>query len=187
MLNNLDNYVKTYNMIDSDICDLTVSTLNNLEFKTHTFYFEDTKEYRSHDNEPSTYYATGQEIMHNAIMSHSWNAIKQYVQELDMSWFNTWQGYSYPKYNRYSTGNAMKEHCDHIKDTFDGNRKGIPILTILGVLNDNYQGGELVLFQDKVYPLKKGDIIIFPSNFLYPHRIDPVTSGDRYSFASWVW
>ena len=81
----------------------------------------------------------------------------------------------------------MKEHCDHIHDLFDGNTRGVPILTIVCALNDNYQGGEFVLFQDEPYKLDKGDIIMFPSNFLYPHRVDTVTDGIRYSYASWVW
>ena len=34
---------------------------------------------------------------------------------------------------------------------------------------------------------RKGDLIIFPSNFLYPHKITPVTKGVRYSYVSWVW
>ena len=35
--------------------------------------------------------------------------------------------------------------------------------------------------------LKKGDLLIFPSNFMYPHRVEPVLSGIRYSYISWVW
>ena len=34
---------------------------------------------------------------------------------------------------------------------------------------------------------KKGDLLIFPSNFLYPHKITPITKGVRYSYVSWVW
>ena len=34
---------------------------------------------------------------------------------------------------------------------------------------------------------KKGDLVIFPSSFLYPHEICKVTKGSRYSYVSWVW
>ncbi len=34
--------------------------------------------------------------------------------------------------------------------------------------------------------LKTGDMIIFPSNFLYPHQVMPVTKGERYSIVSWL-
>ena len=70
---------------------------------------------------------------------------------------------------------------------FDGNRKGIPILSIIGLLNSEFTGGELILLEDREINLQKGDIVIFPSLFLYPHRVNQVTHGTRYSFASWVW
>ena len=65
-------------------------------------------------------------------------------------------------------------------------RKGIPILSVLGVLNDDYEGGEFVLIDEKIN-LSKGDIIVFPSNFMYPHKVEPVTKGTRYSYISWIW
>ena len=81
----------------------------------------------------------------------------------------------------------MALHCDHIHSMFDGNRKGVPILSILGSLNNDYEGGELVFWRDKVVELKAGEIMIFPSNFLYPHEVRMVTKGTRYSFVSWSW
>jgi predicted 2-oxoglutarate/Fe(II)-dependent dioxygenase YbiX len=70
---------------------------------------------------------------------------------------------------------------------FDGERKGIPTLSILGALNDDYEGGELVFWESEKIELKAGSIMIFPSNFMYPHRVDTVTKGTRYSYVSWVW
>ena len=81
----------------------------------------------------------------------------------------------------------MKEHCDHIHDMFDGTRKGIPVLTVLGGLNNDYSGGDLVFFTDEVYELKAGQLMVFPSNFLFPHKVETVTEGTRYSFASWAY
>jgi predicted 2-oxoglutarate/Fe(II)-dependent dioxygenase YbiX len=80
----------------------------------------------------------------------------------------------------------MALHADHIHSMFDGERKGIPILSVLGVLNDDYEGGEFYLIDEKT-DLSKGDIIIFPSNFMYPHKVEPVTKGIRYSYISWIW
>ena len=81
----------------------------------------------------------------------------------------------------------MQNHCDHIQSMFDGERRGIPILSIVGILNDDYEGGELIMFGDKKIDTKKGDLWIFPSNFLYPHEITPVIKGVRYSYVSWAW
>jgi len=35
--------------------------------------------------------------------------------------------------------------------------------------------------------LKQGDVIIFPSIFLYPHTVETITKGNRYSFVRWGW
>ena len=63
--------------------------------------------------------------------------------------------------------------------------KGIPILSIVGLLNDNYEGGEFMI-RGKEVKLIRGDILIFPSNFIYPHEVKDITKGIRYSFVSWA-
>ena len=79
----------------------------------------------------------------------------------------------------------MAEHCDHISSLFDG--KGIPMLSIVGQLNEDFEGGEFVMFGDKTIEFETGDLIVFPSNFMYPHRVDPVKKGARYSYVSWAY
>lgn len=91
------------------------------------------------------------------------------------------------RFNRYRPNTLMKTHHDHIHSLFDGERKGIPVLSIVGLLNDDYEGGEFVFFQDYKITLSKGDILIFPSIFIFPHRVEKVLKGTRYSFVSWAW
>ena len=81
----------------------------------------------------------------------------------------------------------MAEHCDHISSLFDGKVKGIPMLSIVGQINEDFDGGEFVMWGEKVIEFKSGDLIIFPSNFVYPHRVEPVTKGARYSYVSWAY
>ena len=120
-------------------------------------------------------------------MGKLWSAIDSYIKDYKFNWFNSWQGYSKIRFNRYSKNKKMAEHCDHIHSLFDGQVKGVPILSIVGVLNENYEGGEFVMFKNKKIKLLTGDLLIFPSNFLYPHRVDPVKKGTRYSYVSWVY
>ena len=68
-----------------------------------------------------------------------------------------------------------------------GHTIGIPTLSIVGLLNDDFEGGEFVMFDDMKFDLKKGDVLVFPSNFLYPHKVDKVTKGVRYAYVSWAW
>ena len=68
---------------------------------------------------------------------------------------------------------------------FDGERKGIPILSVLGVLNDDYEGGEFTLCGENL-DKDKGSAVVFPSNFMFPHEVKKVTSGVRYSIMTWI-
>ena len=120
-------------------------------------------------------------------MQKIWDSYLNYVKDLNFSWCSSWSGYTEVRFNRYKETRLMAEHCDHIHSIFEGERKGIPVMTALGSLNDDYTGGEFVMFEDTVIPFKAGEIKIFPSCFLFPHRIDPVTEGTRYSFVSWAW
>ena len=80
----------------------------------------------------------------------------------------------------------MDLHWDSIYSMFDGKIKGVPVLSILGCLNDNYEGGSLIFIENTKINLKAGDIMVFPSTFMYPHRVEAITKGVRYSFVSWA-
>jgi predicted 2-oxoglutarate/Fe(II)-dependent dioxygenase YbiX len=88
--------------------------------------------------------------------------------------------------NRYPAGSMMRVHSDHIHTLFDGQAKGIPAISLVGVLNDDYEGGDLIIC-GQPYRLKPGQIIVWPSCFLYPHEVTEITEGTRYSFVSWAW
>lgn len=91
-----------------------------------------------------------------------------------------------PRINFYEKGHRMKTHYDHIRSIFDGNERGIPILTLVGVLNSEFEGGEFVV-ADEIYDMKQGDFIVFPSCFLYPHSVNLIKKGKRISFVSWAY
>ena len=187
----LKTYLKVYkDWIPSDICKETVKELEKVEgqFQTHQFYDVSTNSHHSYNNELSV---TWSNVKHkDYIMKRIWDGLQRYHTELTdwgCDWYASWQGYTEVRFNRYRENTQMKLHCDHIHSMFDGERKGIPTLTILGGLNDGYEGGDLVFWQDTHITLKAGEIMIFPSNFLYPHRVDLVTKGTRYSYVSWTW
>lgn len=93
--------------------------------------------------------------------------------------------FSIVRFNRYQPGQIMRQHHDHIKSLFDGMQKGIPVLSFILNLNDDYEGAELFFWDDYVVPLGKGDIIMFPSLFLFPHGVGEAIKGKRYSGVCW--
>ena len=77
-----------------------------------------------------------------------WKAIERYVviDKIGGESFGGWKGFSKIRFNRYSEGQSMAKHNDHIQSIVDGQVKGIQFLSIDGVLNDDYQGGAFILF-----------------------------------------
>lgn len=80
---------------------------------------------------------------------------------------------------RYEQNNMFKNH-------YDDSPLFPRTISVSFLLNDNFLGGELVFpeFDLTVIP-KAGELIIFPSNFPYLHRVNPVTYGIRYSAVRW--
>jgi hypothetical protein len=191
MNKDLRSYLKIYSdWLTPEVCQETVDELELVEgqFQTHQFYDYHNNSNHSYEHELAV---TWSNVKHKEyIMQRIWDGLQRYHQELaewGCDWYATWQGYTEVRFNRYRENTNMKLHCDHIHSMFDGQRKGIPTLTILGGLNGGYEGGDLVFWQDTPITLKAGEIMIFPSNFLYPHRVDLVTKGTRYSYVSWTW
>ena len=47
--------------------------------------------------------------------------------------------------------------------------------------------GQLYFWHDYELQLGKGDIIMFPSLFMYPHGVKEPTEGERFSGVCWAW
>ena len=195
MNKNIEHYLfHQEKFLDKKYCENCINELNMYDWRKHYWYrsLTDAKLLPSGDNEPEVFEREmfSEEInkINDFIVEHLHSTIEEYVlQYLKFNWFDGWKGYSAMKFIRYHPGQTMQNHCDHIHSLFDGEIKGIPTLSIIGLLNDDYEGGELIMFEDKKIDTKVGDVLIFPSNFLYPHEITPVSKGVRYSYTSWVW
>lgn len=73
-------------------------------------------------------------------------------------------------------------YVQHV-DGFSGNGR---ILSFSITFNDGYEGGDFSFFDgEHIVKTKAGSAIIFPSNFMYPHAITPITKGTRYSMVTW--
>ena len=184
----LQHYMKLFKgCIDKNLCDNLVREMEAIEFQEHKFYDHYKREVsaRSGSKELSV---SWDDCPSRSILSKKiWYVIHDYLKYINLPWFVSWSGYTPPRFNKYNQNKQMALHCDHIQSMFDGEKKGIPILSVLGVLNNNYEGGEFIMFDDTEIKFDKGDVLVFPSLFLYPHKVEPVKSGTRYSYISWVW
>lgn len=85
---------------------------------------------------------------------------------------------------KYLPGGKYEIHTDHYSSTPRH-------LSIIMNLNNNYKGGDLIFTDQKEKQIKRlkldrGSIVFFPSNFMYPHIIEPITKGTRYSVVAWL-
>lgn len=84
---------------------------------------------------------------------------------------------------KYEVGGFYTQHVDSFSDSKVTRGR---LFSCSIILNDDYEGGEFAFFDRELkYKLKKGSAIVFPSNYLFPHEIMPVTSGTRYSIITW--
>jgi hypothetical protein len=91
------------------------------------------------------------------------NEIKEYVSPL-------WREVFLLKYSEtYPISYEKNVHWD------------FSMFTIVGCLNDEFEGGELEFPRQEISVLlKKGDIVIFPGGLTHPHFVNKVTKGERY-------
>ena len=173
--------------IPADICDDIISNIENDSWSKHSWYnnLEDTT-HSEDTQELSVLEITNQ--MQELLNPFMMQSFKEYVDKVKYKdWSELVYQFSTIRFNRYEKGQLMREHHDHIYSLFDGDKKGIPILSIIINFNEGYDGADLVFWDDYVLPLGKGDILMFPSLFLYPHKVTEMKSGVRYSGVSWAW
>jgi len=81
---------------------------------------------------------------------------------------------------KYGVGNKLGDHYD------DGGE--VPLrVSILFYLNDDYEGGNIEWIYGKFnYKPKKGDVVIFPSSYVYRHEVHEIKSGTRYVITNFL-
>ena len=118
-----------------------------------------------------------------------WNHVKKEIEKIYFLYKAKFPKMTSTKINqidllKYGVGGKYEVHTDNFTTTPRH-------LSIIINLNNNYEGGDLIFTDQKNKELKrlkleKGSIVFFPSNFMYPHSIQPITKGTRYSIVSWL-
>jgi hypothetical protein len=99
-------------------------------------------------------------------------AVQDYCKMYPMEPLEYWESINLVK---YYPGNHFQMHAD------DG-ASYKSVVSLVGYLNDDYEGGEIFFkLQDVTIKPDAGDLVIFPSNFMFMHRALPVTTGIKYS------
>jgi hypothetical protein len=101
--------------------------------------------------------------------------VKDYTRRYNIGELRYWEATNYIK---YGPGQHFQEHHDH---GYSYNC----VVSLVAYPNDDYEGGELYFrLQGITAKARAGDVFIFPSNFMYPHRAMPVKTGTKYSMVT---
>jgi hypothetical protein len=99
-------------------------------------------------------------------------AVKDYCNMYPMEPLEYWESINLVK---YFPGNHFQTHADD-----GGSYKSV--VSLVGYLNDDYSDGEITFpAHDVTIKPEAGDLIIFPSNYMFMHRAMPVGEGIKYS------
>lgn len=187
----LKDFIFIENSIPKDLCENIISYTSDKEYHQHGYGLYNGEITNNGEKELEVLYPEllEEHPLVDELTRISVTTAQNYLTNIyshdDLCSFQL-NGLSKIRFNKYEQGTEMRAHQDHIHTLFDGTVKGIPTLSLVGLLNDDFDGGEFC-FYNKPLALKQGDILIFPSLFMYPHNVTEVTKGVRHSFVSWFY
>ena len=181
----LEKYIKTFQIFDEQECTSILDNHLQGNFYQHAWHDSATNTTSTRDYDP--YNAALDQEANQKIWDKLIKVTDDYFADIDNPRHVNYL--SLPRLNRYQPGQRMDPHADHITTVFDGTRKGIPILSYILMLQNNCKGGELKFHLDRdiEYDLQPGELIIWPSNFMFPHSVNEIIEGERISMVVWGW
>jgi hypothetical protein len=190
----IKNFIKIYdNAINIDCVSSLIKYVNVINFKQAAIISDDNKNSnvnfdvrRTFDfplsNNPENNSST---TVHwnNYLLNTFSNKIFQYKQDLNILDLHL-KGVNDISILKYENSGFYTYHVDHCVE-FPRS------LSCILLLNNDYRGGNLCFrnpdgSNEWEVEVKVGRMIIWPSNFLYPHTVKPVIEGTRYSVVAWA-
>jgi 2OG-Fe(II) oxygenase superfamily len=168
------------NGVPDNICDMVISEYDNSdEWKYSTVGVENVPNLEIRNVQSifiSQYTSSYRKFLNDKLFECARQSVEKYYNCDPRLYVREYSGF---ELLRYEPGGFYKEHIDEstiLKRTISCSLS----------LNSGFEGGEWSFF-DGEYELKteKGDVVLFPSNFCFPHKIKPIISGKRYSVITW--
>lgn len=182
---NLSQYIQKF---DNACSPTLIKAINDIMYKEEMVDAETVdgvnKKYRNakllslNDNTINT--SVAKRIIYNDLV----RLIKQtellYINKINNPYYSSRQVTI--EFLRYDS--KTKGHFNWHTDAYDAAPRQ---LTMLLGLNDAYTGGTLKVLNDSIlFKLKTNELICFPSNFMFPHTVEPVETGVRKVAIFWT-
>ena len=185
-----DHILHLKSFIDKDVCNSVMNALDNLERDNSAPYTDGLL-----NNNADTYFDPDIKYIDNVRDRIFIDGLKEYASKIRS--FN-WSYYDTKSFHcsemiirRYNEGSEFKfHHDDIIGEIFPHwflRRQNILTCNFYFSDANNYEGGDLVFTCGKTFHPSMGDIIIFPSNWMFYHEVQKITKGKRYSGTVWLY
>ena len=186
----LDHILCLPSFIDKDICLSVMNSLDKLEKDKSAPYTDGLL-----NNDADSYFDPDIEYIDTVRDRIFVDGIKEYADKVRS--FN-WSYYDTDSFHcsemiirRYNQGSEFKYHHDDIIGEIFPHwflrRQNILTCNFYFSNADDYDGGDLVFTCGKSFHPSMGDIIIFPSNWMFYHEVQKITKGTRYSGTVWLY
>lgn len=189
-LSNLTDYIKVVDLLSESECNYIMNCIQNQEYMSQFYSAKvlDPETAKSIDSPGRTNTQSYVDIgspLDSFIYSKVSEGYKKWLTAIDNQMAGLWSlhyrdvndsGY---QINKYEETQFYDYHID-ITRNIDVRR----VLSMVIYINDDYEGGE-IQFPYYSYKPVRGQAILFPSTWLYPHRSRPVNSGTKYSIVTW--
>ena len=189
-LNLSDHIVYLKSFIDRDICLSVMNSLDNLEKDKSAPYTDGLL-----NDDADTYFDPDIKYIDEVRNRIFVDGLEEYAKKIRA--FN-WSYYDTKSFHcsemiirRYNEGSEFKYHHDDIIGEIFPHwfLRRQNILTCNFYFSDanDYDGGDLVFTCGEKFHPTMGDIIIFPSNWMFYHEVQKITKGKRYSGTVWLY
>ena len=179
----MKKYIGYYkNILEKKVCNDLIEYTNKMQLKPSTYSSTTGKIKNSEERVKmdDVWFKEGEPFFKEIFNGFS-DVIKNYQREHEDCRIQKHCGF---RLNKYSEGGFMSRHVDNIHHSH-GQEYGYPQASALLFLNDDYEGGHFHISGLR-YETKKGSAIIFPSNFMFPHEVNRIEKGTRYSIVTWL-
>lgn len=177
---NLSDYIKVYrSMVPRKVCGEIVDVITSDEYSSRWKRAEVSSGKTCTDigRLCDDLHLTPDDSIDSTINMYVRKALRDFCREFDDFKVSMDAGYNCL---RYTPGGKYDYHTDQYSEY---NRE----ITLIIQLNEDYEGGALRHCYDKyITNLNVGDICIFPANYMFPHKIEEITSGIRYAIVTWA-
>ena len=175
----LKDFIKVYeNVLDLDVCKNIIEKSKNTEFPRARV---GAGEYAKQSKGRNCYCKKLNEEFQTPVFNAVGKALRFYEKEFPAfvegsEAIDT--GYDHLLYKGEEKGEYVT-HIDHMNAE-------PRLISISILLNDEFDGGDFSFFDGYVVKNKVGGALVFPSNFMFPHGVLPVSNGDRHAIVTWV-